>query len=198
MRYAFEHWIVTACCIVLLPVACSKRQEQTSTPAESGAMKPASAHSSGAALKFTAPPEWVLEQPTSSMRQAQYRLARAEGDSEDAELVVFYFQGGGGGVQANIDRWIGQFSKADGSPVTDAKTTNRQSHGIPLTILDVNGTYNSSSGGMSIQPAVKPNYRMLAVVAESGSGPWFFRLTGPMKTVGKWEPSFQAFLDTIQ
>jgi hypothetical protein len=133
------------------------------------------------------------------MRQAQYRLPRAEGDPEDAEMVVFYFQGQGGSVQANIDRWIGQFSKADGTPANDtAKVSKRESHGVPLTIVDVSGTYTGSAGPMMAGGAPKPNFRMIAAVAEHGSGPWFFKLTGPSKTVSRWEASFQKFLETIQ
>jgi len=165
-------------------------------------MKPASAHGPAPAagpLKFSAPSDWVSETPTSSMRQAQYRLPRAQGDTEDAELVVFYFQGGGGGVQANIDRWIGQFTKADGSAANSiAKTSHKTSHGIPITIVDVSGTYVAGMGSMMTDSKGKPNFRMLAAVAESSSGPWFFKLIGPAKTIGKWESSFQTFLDTIQ
>jgi hypothetical protein len=39
---------------------------------------------------------------------------------------------------------------------------------------------------------------MLAAVAEAGSGPWFFKLTGPARTVARWEPAFESFLDTVQ
>ncbi len=132
------------------------------------------------------------------MRKAQYKLPHVEGETEDAELAVFYFQGGGGGVQANIDRWVGQFTKPDGSPVTnEAKITHKQSHGVPLTIVDVSGVYNNSMGPNSPAPS-KQSYRLLGAVAEAGNGPWFFKLTGPAKTVAKWEPSFQSFLDTIQ
>jgi hypothetical protein len=39
------------------------------------------------------------------MRVAQYQLPAAEGDTEAASLVVFYFGAGeGGSVQANLDR----------------------------------------------------------------------------------------------
>jgi len=151
------------------------------------------------ALKFTAPAGWVSETPSSAMRKAQYRLPRVEGDPEDGELGVFYFRGGGGGVQANIDRWISQFSKADGSPATDiAKVTKRQSHGMPLTIVEVSGTYMSAMGPMLAEKKTKPNFRMLAAVAEVSGGAWFFKLTGPSKTIDQWEKSFYAFLDTIQ
>jgi hypothetical protein len=183
---------------------CSQNREEGKTsgsqpialaPAHSSSAETTAATVSG--LKFTAPGGWISEAPTSSMRQAQYRLPKVEGDTEDAELTVFFFQGGGGGVQANVDRWIGQFSKADGSPANDiARTAHKTANGIPLTVVDVTGTYD---GAMSMQkePAVKPNYRMLAAVAEASNGPWFFKLTGPAKTILKWQPSFDAFLDSI-
>src|SRR6266550_4703098 len=58
-------------------------------------------------LKYKVPDGWVVEHPTSSMRAAQYRLPKAEADTEDAILVLYYFgQGQGGSAAANIDRWI--------------------------------------------------------------------------------------------
>jgi hypothetical protein len=44
----------------------------------------------------------------------------------------------------------------------------------------------------------KPGFRMLAAVAETKGGPWFFKLTGPAKTIAKWEKSFYAFLETFK
>jgi len=35
-------------------------------------------------LHFKAPDGWVTEKPTSSMRAAQYKLPKADGDPEDA------------------------------------------------------------------------------------------------------------------
>jgi hypothetical protein len=174
-------------------IACSQQ------PAEGP--RPVPAHAAPGAsqkVEFTAPPGWVPRTPSSTMRQAEYTLPKTEGDPEDAELVVYYFGGQGGSVQANVDRWIGQFKKPDGSPVTDsAKITRKQSHGIPLTIVDCSGTY-SGGGPMMGSAAPKPNFRMLAAVAEASSGPWFFKLTGPARTVAKWEASFSSFLETIR
>jgi hypothetical protein len=196
---------ILVCVLALVFAGCSSSDEKQGSGADSGQLQPAAAHGSAAnanstpkagALKFTPQAGWIAETPTSSMRQAQFRLPKAGGDSDDAELVVFYFGGGGGGVQANIDRWIGQFSKPDGSPVTDARTSHRTTQGIPLTVVDVTGTYVGGMGSSESKP--KTDFRMLAVVAEAGNGPWFFKLTGPAKTVTHWEPSFQSFLDSIQ
>ncbi len=197
-------------CFALIATApgCSKKEEGAQSPASSDILKPEAAHTptapavpaSGGNLRFTAPAGWISEPPSSSMRKAQYRLPRVQGDSEeDAEMVVFYFQGGGGGVQANIDRWISQFSKPDGSPANDvAKVTKKVVHGIPVTTVDVSGTYSGAMGPMGGSSQPKPAYRMLAAVAEASDGPWFFKLTGPAKTVEKWEPSFEAFVDSFQ
>jgi len=192
-------------CMVLamavLAAGCSRRSAKEEVTPEASALKPASGHASlqSAGLKYSAPADWIPETPASSMRRAQYRLPRAAGDAEDAELAVFFFAGSGGGVAANIDRWIGQFQKPDGGPAADvARTSHRLSHGIPLTIVDVAGTYVAGMGSMIADSKPKTGFRMLAAVAESAGGPWFFKLIGPAKTVARWEGSFQAFLDTVE
>ena len=163
---------------------------QPSSPGASGT-------SGGRALKFTAPADWLPETPTSSMRRAQYRLARVAGDPEDGELAVFFFEGQGGSVQMNLDRWIGQFQTPQGTRAK-GQVSRRQVHGLSVTIVDVSGTYLQSSGPMMSPTGTKPGFRMLAAVAETPDGPWFFKLTGPAKTVMKWAPSFQSFLDTLE
>ena len=168
--------------------------ESAPGPAVSAGPAPASA----AGLRFEAPATWISEAPSSSMRLAQYRLPGLEGDPEDAELAVFYFGGQGGSVQANVDRWIGQFSNPDGSPVTDPRVSQRDANGIPLTIVDVRGTYHQSQGPMMAQTTAKENYRMLAAVAEGPNGSSFFKLTGPQPTVDHFEESFNSFLNTLR
>ncbi len=133
------------------------------------------------------------------MRLAQYRLPHLPEDSEDAELAVFYFGGQGGTVQANVERWIGQFSDPNGSPLADAvKVSERDTDAIHLTIVDVSGTYHQAQGPMMAATTDKPNYRMLAAVAEGPTGPTFFKLTGPQGTVDHFEDSFQTMLDTVR
>lgn len=167
-------------------------------------MKPESAHSesrsgpeSNAGLKFTPPQGWISEQPSSSSRQAQYKLPRAAGDPEDAELVVYYFKGGGGSPQSNMERWVGEFTGEKGNPnPKPPNISNKTVNGIPLTVVDVSGTYTNSMGMMQ-QGASKTGFRLLGAIAETENGPWFIKLTGPEKTVAKWESSFEAFLNSL-
>lgn len=198
--------VLTALLAGLVAAACGSRQPETKQPAGPKAMAPASAHgttspaaSESGTLRYTPPPDWTPVKPSSSMRKGQYSLARAEGDPEDAELAVFYFEGSGGGVQANIDRWIGQFSKADGSPATESATmTKREVNGMKVSVVDVSGTYHAAMGPMLAETQTKPGFRMLGAVVETKGGPWFFKFTGPAKTVAKWEKSFSAFLETCR
>jgi hypothetical protein len=182
--------------ILSLVIACSKGTEE---PQREIPPPSASPRSNLGDLSFAAPGEWIEESPSSPMRRAQYRLPKAAGDTEDAELVVFHFPGQGGSVQANMDRWVGQFSKEDGSAAADRATiTKRESGSLPLTLLDVEGTYSPSGGPMMQRGSPKPNHRMLAAIAETASGPWFFKLTGQKGTIKKWEEGFLGFLDSIQ
>ena len=170
--------------------------EKDSSP---GGVEPSAAASvTLGAVSFQPQAGWIPVQPTGSMRKAQYSLLRAEGDPEDAEMIVFFFPGGGGGVEANIDRWIGQFSRSDGASGTPpAETSYVESNGTRKTVLDVRGTYNRSSGPMMAEKSVLPGFRMLGVVAETSEGPWFFKLTGPEATIARWEASFNEFVKSI-
>ena len=190
--------------LILLP-KCSQNfvpgpdsfQPTASTTAPQENSYAGSPASDSGAVVFQAPQGWVQEVPSSRMRRAQYRLAKANGNSEDAEVLVFHFPGQGGSLEANARRWIGQMSSPDGSPVTGSvQKSDKTVGGKPITLLDVSGTYQSSMG-FSQGPA-KPDYRLLGAMIETRKGPWFFKLTGPAKTVEKWLESWNAFINSIE
>ncbi|HQR75998.1 MAG TPA: hypothetical protein PLR35_06200 [Burkholderiaceae bacterium] len=148
-------------------------------------------------LTWTAPPEWK-SQGERPMRAATYSIPAAKGDSEPAELAVFYFgQGSGGGVDANVKRWIEQFQKADGtSAAKDAKVKKEKIAGLPATAVEVKGTY---LGGSMMGPSTpKPGYRLLGAIVEGPGGNVFFKLTGPEKTVTAAEKPFRKMLEGLK
>jgi hypothetical protein len=152
-----------------------------------------------AALRFDSPPGWVSKPPASRMRLAEFTLPRVAGDSEDAELAIFHFAGGGGDVQANLERWINQMSQPDGRASKDvAKTSQQKSGTLALTIVDVAGTYVAETRPGSGERFDKPGFRLRAAVVEGRGGPYFVKLTGPAKTVAKWDQSFAAFLKSLR
>lgn len=150
-------------------------------------------------LTFTAPAGWKSVPSSSSMRVAQFALPRAVGDAQDAELVVYYFGGSGGTVEANMQRWIGQMQQPDGSPSsTLAKRSTRTVNGLVATIVDVSGTYVAEMTPGAKERYNNPNYRLRAVVIETPKGPYFIKLTGPSKTVAAHEQMFEKFLASVR
>src|SRR5262245_52180634 len=60
---------------------------------------------------FKRPPAWEWIETSSAMRKAQLKVLSAD-KKESAEVVFYYFgQAGGGGTQANVDRWLSQFQE---------------------------------------------------------------------------------------
>ena len=154
---------------------------------------------SAAGLTYTAPAGWKPVTTSSSMRVAQFSLPRVTGDTQDAELVVYYFGGTGGTVQANIDRWVGQMQQPDGRPSSAVlKRQSRTINGLKVTLVDVSGTYVAEMTPGSPERHNSPNFQLRAAVIETSNGPYFIKLTGPAKTVAASEKSFEAFLASVK
>ncbi len=171
-------------------------------PSESGAVNAPPSAAPQAALKFDAPENWKPERPANTMRVAQYVIPRVEGDSEDGQFVVFFFGvGGGGGTQANLDRWRSQFTTEDGQPVPDSAVVSEviQVGDIKVTLLDIAGSYSATAmmPGAATGPA-KPNQRMLAAVAEFDQGPYFIRATGPTATISANREAFMKLIQSLR
>jgi hypothetical protein len=152
-----------------------------------------------AALTFITPAGWQASQPSSSMRVAELTLPRAAGDPEDAQLVVYYFGGQGGSVQANIDRWVGQMQQADGKASGAAsRSVSRQVNGLAVTLVDVSGTYIAEVTPGATARNNKPHFRLRAGVVQTANGPYYIKLTGPEKTVAKWDQAFEQFVGSLK
>jgi hypothetical protein len=152
-----------------------------------------------AALVFTPQAGWVVEQPASAMRKAQYRLPHVDADAEDASLVVYFFGGQGGGKQANIDRWAGQFEQPDGRASLDVMQTSMRSvHGMHVDEVDLSGTYVAETSPGSGERVRKEAWRMLASIVEGAQGPHYIKLVGPAATVAHWEASYRRFVSDLQ
>ena len=148
-------------------------------------------------LTFTAPGEWKARPPASSMRVAEFVVPRAQGDSEDGEVIVYYFGGTGGSVEANVRRWIGQFEQQAGAPA-DGKRMTFSVGDLKVTTVDVSGTYIAEVRPGSTERHNKPNFRMRAAVVETPRGPYFVKFTGPAKTVTAASSAFDGFIRSLR
>jgi hypothetical protein len=151
-------------------------------------------------LRFKMPDGWVSESPSSKMRVAQYKLPKAEGDPEDASLVVYYFgPAQGGSVDANIARWISQMQRpsSDSSNET-AKTQTLTVNGLKVTTVDVAGTYTAEMSPGSATHYNKPGFRLRGAVVETPRGFYFAKLIGPAKTVDHWKEAFNDYVKSFE
>ncbi len=182
-----------------LAVGHGSGDSATSSPGsmgEAGMGSPTGGQSSAGPLKWTAPAGWN-DGPEKPMRAATYLVPAAGGDREGGECAIFVNIGGG--VQANIDRWIGQFSQPDGSPSNaKAKQKRETINGFGVTTVDLTGTFNSGGMGMGGATTPKTGYRLLGAIVEAPSGEVFFKLTGPEKTITAAQKDFQSLLKSIR
>jgi hypothetical protein len=142
-------------------------------------------------LTAALPEGWVEESSTSQFRLATLRLPRIEGDEADGELSV---TAAGGTVEANIERWRGQFSEAP-EPITRERTTPG---GIEVTLVEMAGTF--SAGGMGQPSTPQPGTRLLGAVAKipgGGEQLLFLKGWGPAATMERWKEAFEAFVDSL-
>lgn len=149
-----------------------------------------------AGVTFTVPGNWQ-DLGASGMRQAQYRLDPVGADKAQGEVNVFYFgPASGGGVEANLDRWIGQMVMPDGSdPAAAAERGSFTADGMKGHIVSLNGTYKSGGGRpMGGQTTMLPGYRLVGVVIEGPQGSLFFKCTGPKATAEAMEKDLLAML----
>lgn len=201
---------LTILSLPLLLVACEREPqtkappEPTTAPEQNDALagtdtdvdtSPSSADTTDlGGITVAAPAGWTAQTPTSSMRRAQYVV---EGDAGPAECVVFYFTGSGT-IEANIDRWCGQFAQADGSDSRDhAEIDTIDVNGHEVTTFALSGRYIAETRPGSGQRVNNPNWAVRAAIVPSGDGAFYFKMTGPEQTVTDHAAAFDAMIESI-
>jgi hypothetical protein len=125
------------------------------------------------------PKHWTIDL-AQGMRIATYLIAAGSG--EGAECAVYYFgPGQGGGVDANLQRWMGEFQ-----PLQKHDVRKLKPGGIETTRIQASGTYVAHSmRSPGATPAEKPDWALLGAILDGPNGEVFFKLTGPARP---WMP----------
>jgi hypothetical protein len=150
----------------------------------------------GGKLSLKPGANWVAKQPQSSIIEYEYSVPAAKEDTTDGRVTVM---AAGGGVQANIDRWYGQFTQPDGGSTRDrAKVKKLSVAGEEVHLVDLSGTYKDQRGPAA--PAVeRPKYRMLAaIIATKNAGNYFIKFYGPERTVTEHEGAFVKMIEGLE
>lgn len=176
----------------LAPAAAEPKPGETpsTAPAEAGSHT----ITLGERLTMTAPDSWIVKRPGNMMISQEFAVPAAKGDPRDGRMTV---SSAGGGVQANIDRWAGQFSQPDGSKTADKmKVQKKTLAGQEVDLVDI-ATYQELMGMMQAATE-RPGYRMLAAIIPADGASFFIKFYGPKKTVAEHEKEFRAMLDGLK
>jgi hypothetical protein len=139
-------------------------------------------------LEWKAPSRWQPVPNSNTMRIATYRVPHAQGDAADAELSITR---AGGSAEANAERWIRQFDEAGQKT---AKRTTRSVGLAEVAIVEVQGTY---SGGMGKEASAQPGWALIGAIVSTSGTPYFFKLTGPEKSVRAARGEFDALIGSL-
>ncbi|MCH5376325.1 MAG: hypothetical protein JJ992_20335 [Planctomycetes bacterium] len=172
----FNRRIWTLSCYITALVTCSLLSAEESKEVEVKA------------IKLQVPESWEQQPASNRLRLAQFAIKPVEGETE-AEIVVYSFGGGGGGVTANVGRWVKQF-EAEGREV---KVVQGKAPAGEYVLVDIAGTYNKPVGPPIRQQTERtPDSRMLAAIIQiPNEGNYFLKLTGGKKTVEKQVENFR-------
>ncbi|MBA4065087.1 MAG: hypothetical protein C0501_15515 [Isosphaera sp.] len=153
-------------------------------------------------LKSTTPADWKEEAlPAKSMRMNTFKLPKADGDPEDADLGLFFFRGNAGTIQQNLERQEKKFELPAGTKPEDAIKVEKLKVGtFDGVYQDIRGTYLKKTA--PFDPNAKTtkveNYRQLYVIFETKDGQYYMTLVGPAKTVEKHKKGFDEWLKNFK
>ena len=152
-------------------------------------------------IVLTAPASWVRKTPRVRFIDHEFAVPASKGDSEDGRVTVM---GAGGSVEANIDRWIGQFKQPDGSetknqvPEADRK---QKIAGLEVQMVDLSGTFHDMPAPFdpTSKAVDRDDYRMLAaIVVAPKLGNYFIKFYGPKQTVADHAEEFHKMIAGLQ
>ncbi len=191
-------------CAAFVTAACSKTaapeppppdpKPVTTTTTSAAPSATPSASSADASAKgpddigYDAPKAWTLVPVNNPMRKATYKIPRAAGDVQDAEMTVAVAFGG---VHANVQRWSDQFQGAQ--PTTERRHPN----GLDVTVVEMEGIY-ISGGPVNQGEGPKDNFALLGAIVQGGDKQHFFKLVGPSRTVKAAKKDFDALVASMR
>jgi len=143
-------------------------------------------------FNFARPANWEWVPATSAMRKAELKV-ESKDKKNKAEVIFFHFgESNGGGTQANVDRWLGQFQEP--REKINSKVDTAKINGRTVTFVQAEGTYMS---GMPGGPkTAQLNAMLLGAILESDKGNVFVRMTGPAVVVKEAQGEFKKMIES--
>lgn len=144
--------------------------------------------------RMVAPKQWKTVQPKISMIQYEFSAAATDQD-ETARITMMSATGS---IEANIERWKGQFRLAGDEAF---KTETETVAGHTVHIVDLVGTFKETMGGPFAGGRVveREDYAMVgSIVVDSKDRKFFIKMTGPAAVVKANRDAFVAMLKGLE
>ncbi len=167
------------------------------SPLPAADVAPAAFSIAGGSLLLEPPEGFEQVQPKSRMIESEFAIA----SSNDLPAGRMTVMGAGGSIEANIERWCGQFVQPEGGDTADKVTRKKLTvSGCEVLLVDIPGTYLDKPGGpFAGGPTIKrPDYRMLAAIVQTPeAGNYFLKFYGPAATVEAHAAGFRTMIEGI-
>ncbi|QDT42462.1 hypothetical protein Pan241w_25460 [Gimesia alba] len=140
-------------------------------------------------IQFRVPAGWeqvALTPAQQGMISASFKIPQA------GNGVKLTLSSVGGGIDANIQRWKGQFQLPPGE--APLQETIRIDH-VDAIWLDLRGTFDS---GPAINSSVALGMRMIGVAIPRSPRDFYLKLTGPREQLLKAEAEFREFVKSAR
>ena len=144
-------------------------------------------------VAWQTPARWI-EEPATGMRLATYVIPAPASGGEAARCAVYYFgPGQGGGTDANIERWIGEFEDP-------AAPERRESEvrGFKVSRVEVTGTYLAHADPTQDSSRPSRDWTLVGAIVEGPNGALFFKLTGPSRSAAPAAKEFDGLLASLR
>lgn len=135
------------------------------------------------ALKWTAPEGW-LDGGSRMMREVTYEIG-------DVECYIAVLPGDAGGINANINRWVGQMGQAPLDDAALAALPRIALLGQEAPMVEVGGDFKNMQGDQ------KEGYKLLGTLVSTDKDVIFVKMTGPGAEVEAQKDKFIAFCKSV-
>ncbi len=167
------------------PVPTAPAMPTTTSPTENDSVGAGSTEPTEKAfqgIKLTIPAGWEERVPANDVIQAEYRINAPSG------AVRVTMSSAGGGMEANIQRWRGQFTRGPNDPEPQQETVTID--GQEAILIELVGTFRDGFGGGGEQR----NHCMLGAVIPTGPANFFVKMTGPREAVVEQREAFRQLV----
>jgi hypothetical protein len=176
--------------------ANAEAESADANPSEDAPTKTRGIELAEGALSLEVSEDWKTVQPRVRIIEHEFAVPSGADEEETGRVTIMV---AGGSVEANVDRWLGQFELPEGGNVKEkAEIKEKKIADLNVHRVDVTGTYKDQRGPFA--PAVtRADYRMLAAIIQTPQhGNYFIKFYGPKETVGKQEKAFDTMLESLK